>query len=366
MNMKRFLAVALAAAAGVSGIGADDLSLSFEGPRFWSGIPSGADFGLTYTGVQLSDAATTKLFLKTGGGYQKSLLLRDPNSGNPSLSLEDGGTGFAFNTTNFQWELAFIQGFMRRHDGDNLLEAFAFYRGRLDFYPNETYSDAIFSDIEGLFGNSVMGGISVDSVVQGRHRFKKGVYAEATAELGPALVNERSDFWQLSAQVRGFLPVFDVPTAGGNLLNLYLAAFAGIDYADGASVPMYVNQSFGGRNLRDSLGECVRGYGKNAYDASFKSVANLEFRFVGPAIVLDEIVPYLFGFFDAGFYKGFADASSSYAGESGYISSAGAGIALDIVGFSQMGVIAGLKLIDDTLYGQQDAFFWGIQIDLKF
>jgi hypothetical protein len=57
---------------------------------------------------------------------------------------EDSGSGFGFNKTNFQWEIAFLQGLSTREDGNNLLEAFAFYRGRYDNHPNEAYSDLVF------------------------------------------------------------------------------------------------------------------------------------------------------------------------------------------------------------------------------
>jgi hypothetical protein len=367
--VKRFLAAALVAAALLSSVEAEGGGLSWEldGVRFLYGfIPSGADVSFTYAGIQLSDAADTKLFLKAGGGYEDTQLLRDPGNGNPSPLADDGGTGFGFNKTDFQWELALLQGLARRGDGGTLVEAFAFYRGRYDYYPNDAYPDLVFTDMDGLFGTSFLGGFSFDSVVQDRHRSKDGVYAEASAEWGPGFLNAKSDFWQVSAQVRGFLPVFDIPTDGGNLFNIYLAGFVGIDYADGASVPIYVNQSFGGRDLRDSLGKTVRGYGWNAYDSSFKSVANAEVRFVGPRMLLDSIVPYLFGFVDAGFYSGFADASAGYADESGYLASSGGGIALDLVGFAQASIIFGLKLIDDQLYGPQDDFFWAIKFFLHF
>jgi len=346
-----------------------DLKFGLEGVRFLNGIiPSGADVSLTYTGIELLDAADTKLYLKAGGGYENASLVRDPLTGDPwnsEISLD----GYEFNTPNFQWELAFIQGLSRRDDGANLLEAFAFYRGRFDIYPNETLSDAVFSDIEGLFGTSIMGGVSYDSVAKSRHMSKEGVYAEATAEWGPGFINTKTDFWRVSAQALGFLPVFDIPTDGGNLFNIYLAGFTGIDYAAGESVPIYVNQSFGGRDLRDSVGNCVRGYGWNKYDTSFKSVINAEVRLVGPSIVLNAIVPYLYGFVDAGYYAGFAD-SDNYSDTSGFLASTGGGIALDLVGFAQAGLVAGIRLIDDSANVNYeynaDSFFWGIKFSLHF
>jgi len=210
----------------------------------------------------------------------------------------------------------------RRDDGKNLVEAFGFYRGRYDIYPNDGASSVVFADIQGLFGTSFMGGVSYDSRVTSIHRSKRGFYMEAAAEWGPGFLNSKSDFWRVSGQARGFLPVFDVPTADGNLFNVYFAGFAGVDYAAGGSVPIYVNQSFGGRDLRDSLGDCVRGYGSNAYDSSFKSVANAEVRLVGPKVRLDSIVPYLFGFVDAGYYAGFS-GSVNHSGASGFLASSG-------------------------------------------
>lgn len=370
MKPTRFFAIALvftlANVAAPAQAEDKNLALGLEGVRFlYSLIPSGADISLTYNGIDLLDAADTKLYLKAGGGYQDTVLLRDPDTGDPVLYCEDEGTGVGFNKTNFQWELAFIQGLSRRSDGANETELFAFYRGRYDYYPTQDEPDTVFTDIHGLLGTSVMGGVSYDSTVQSRHRSKQGVYAEATAEWAPGFVNQTADFWRVSAQARGFLPVFDVPTDGGNLFNIYLAGFSGVDYAAGASVPIYVNQSFGGRDLRGSLGDTVRGYGWNAYDAALKAVANAEVRLVGPAIVIEGIVPYLFGFADGGYYAGFSD-SATKADSAGILASSGGGIAVDLVGFAQISVIAGFKLVDDQLYGDLDPFFWGLKFFLHF
>ena len=346
---------------------ADDGPVQFglEGVRFlYSLIPSGADVSITYTGIQWSDLGQTQFYLKTGGGYQDSVLRRDPLTGDPTLLTADGRT-LSYNSPNFQWELATIQGLARRDDGKNLVEVFGFYRGRYDIYPNDGVSSAVFPDIEGLFGTSFMGGVSYDSRVLSAHRSKRGVYLETTAEWGPGILNASSDFLRVSGQARGFLPVYDVPTDDGNLFNVYLAGFAGIDYAAGASVPIYVNQSFGGRNLRDSLGDCVRGYGWNAYDSSFKSVANAELRLVGPKVWLDSIVPYLFGFVDAGYYAGFS-GSTSKSDAHGFLASSGGGVAVDAMGFAQISLIAGLRLVDDRLYGPLDSFFWGLKFFLHF
>lgn len=347
----------------VSGAGAQELGLGFEGVRFWNGIvPSGLDLSLTYGDLGVLEGGDAFLYLKAGGGYENASLVRDPLTGDPSSLVG----GYEYDMLDFQWELAFVQGLSRRDDGDNLLEVFLFYRGRYDDYLNEL-STVVFPDAGTLFGTSVMAGVSYDSRVLDRHRSRSGVYAEATAEWGPGFLNAVTDFWRVSAQARGFLPVYDTPTDGGNLFNVYLAGFAGIDYAGGDQVPIYVNQSFGGRDLRDSLGNVVRGYGWNKYDTSLKAVANAEVRLVGPAIVLDSVVPYLFAFGDVGYYAGFPDATVK-ADASGVLASVGGGVALDLVGFAQAGIIAGVRLVEDDVGYTYDpeAFFWGIKFFLHF
>jgi len=365
MNSKRYLAIALVAVLGVRQSFAEDLTLAFEGPRMYGPIPSGLDLSLTYSGLDMDVAGgDTKLFLKTGGGYEKLSLLRDEQTGDPWIADADG---YTFDKLNIQWDMAFIQGFARRGDGENLVEAFVYYRGRFEMDFQEDVGQEVFADSKGMFGTSIMGGVSYDSRVLSRHRSRDGVYIEATAEWGPGFINEKTDFWRVSSQFRGFMPVFDVPTESGNLFNVYLAGFAGVDYAGGASVPIYVNQSFGGRSLRDSLGATVRGYGLNKYDTTFKSVANAEIRFVGPALGIESVVPYLFGFADAGYYAGFT-ASTNYVDATGFIASTGGGFALDIFGGPQVSLIAGVRLIDDEIGYAYDPenFFWGIKFYLHF
>ncbi len=339
-----------------------DFVFKFEGPRRYNGfIPSGADLSLTYSGLALSPRADTLLYLLAGGGYESGSLLRDPATGDPWSSSAEGNT---YDAPDFQWALAFIQGLSRRDDGDNLLEAFAYYRGRYDGYENEL-ADGVFADVRGIFDNSLMGGVSYDSRVIGVHRFKQGTYAEATAEWGPGFVNEGTDFWRVSGQLRGFLPVYDIPADGGNAFNAYLAGFAGVDFAGGASVPIFVSQSFGGRELRGSLGDCVRGYGWNKFDTLFKSVANAELRLLGPALGLDFVVPLLYAFVDAGWYSGFAE-SANYASESGFLASSGAGAAIDVADAIQLGAYAGFRMVEDRLYYPEDAFFWGVMLFSHF
>ena len=339
-----------------------DFVFKFEGPRRYNGfIPSGADFSVTYGGLSLSPRADTLLYLLAGAGYESGSLLRDPATGDPWSSSVDGNT---YDAPDVQWALAFIQGLSRRDDGDNLAEVFAYYRGRYDVYKNDL-ADGVFADARGIFDNSLMGGASYDSRAIGAHRSKQGLYTEATAEWGPGFANAGTDFWRVSGQLLGFLPVYDIPADGGNLFNASLAGFVGVDFAGGASVPIFVNQSFGGRKLRGSLGDCVRGYGWNKFDTSFKSVANVELRLLGPTLGADFVVPLLYAFADAGWYSGFAE-SANYASKSGFIASCGGGAAIDVADAIQLGAYGGFRLVPDTVYYPEDAFFWGVMLFSHF
>jgi len=364
-NRSVFALVVLILAAGfMPAFADDDLAVGLTGPRFLNGfIPSGADFTVDYTGLDLGALADTRLFLKLGGGYENKLLLREPDTGDP-LSLAGGGVAIGYDSPNFQWEAAFIQGFSTRPDGDNAREVFLFYRGRYDIHDKDL-DDSVFEDANGLFGTSFLVGASYDTVVRDRHRLKKGIHAEASAEWGPGFINPNSDFWRVSAKVIGFLPIFDLPTDGENLFNMYLATLASADLAGGDSVPIYVNQSFGGRDLRDSLGNCVRGYEKSSYDSLFKAVGNLELRIVGPALGLESILPYLYGFFDAGYYDSFY-GSTSFADEAGLIMSSGGGFAIGLFDFAQIGFVGGYKLVEDSLYGIHEPTFVSFKFMLHF
>lgn len=330
------------------------LSFGFEGIRLYSFYPTGLDLSLAYAGLDFGLAGDTLLFLKLGGGYQEMAFPRDPATGEPQPA-----SGLrVFDSPNAQWELAFIQGLSARADGDNLMEAFLFYRGRYDAYAN-SYPETVFTDMRGLFGTSFMAGLSIDSVEIDPHRAKRGLYAEATGEWGPGYLNAKTDFWRLSGQARVFLPIFDLPGGNANLLNMYAALYGGLDCAGGVEVPIYVNQSMGGRVLGPSLGGRVRGYGRTAYDSAFKAAASAELRLVGPALGLDSLLPVLFAFVDAGYFYGFSDAYY-HAQDRGGLASAGAGLVVDLFGAAQLGAIAGFKLIEDRLYAVPDAFFWSL------
>jgi hypothetical protein len=363
--MKRALAVALAVvqvtlclAAGA----ADDFSVGVAGlRRKWYAVPTGLDLKATYKGLTLVEGLDTILFAKAGGGYEDRLLFRDPSTGEPYADRNDTSqeTQFGYVWADFQWELAFIQGILPKEGGGNLLEAFAYYRGRFDTMLEGAGTTPAFPDWDGLFYTGFMGGLSWNGLGQDRHGVKSGIYAEASAEWGPGFLNaDLADFWRISAEVSGALPLFDLP-GERNVLSAYLADFVAADYADGTAIPAYVNQSFGGRDLRDSLGTCVRGYAFTAYDTKLKAVNNLELRLNGPAFGSDRLYPVAYAFLDSGYYQGYSGAIAA-ADDSGCLASVGGGFALNILDIAQLGIAVAWPLAEKT------SFWWSAKLFLHF
>lgn len=389
--MKRIsLALAIVfvfAAAG--GLAAEGLDFSFNGVRLNSALlpiplPTGAEVEFRY-GIGELGGKPLALSLALAGGYEDKRILRNDLTGDPVAarpkdeSLEDSG-GYRYQSPNFQWDLGLVQGLAAKEKG-NLAEAFLLYRGRFDYYDTELQAEA-FSDMKGLFGTSVMAGAAYLGVERDSRRVKSGAAAELSAEWGPSALNSSyggaTDFYRLNLKAQGFLPLFSRGQADDeskNLVSSYLAGYASVDYAggdnDGAGIPVYVLQTFGGRELRNTLGGSVRGYAYKGYDAGLKAVASAEVRLLGPAM-LDQawFLPILYGFFDAGAYAGLPGATAVWRDKKGAIMSAGGGLVLDVFDFAYVGAYAGVKLPGDDplydIYKETKDFFWSIQFLLHF
>lgn len=386
--MKRRFLLALAAISLAGGLlSAQGVNFTFNAVR-WNNtflpipVPTGADVEFSLPVAQLSPGPLAVDF-RVAGGYEDWRILRDPVTGDPVAapsSVFGSSNGYRYQAPNAQWAAGLVQGLLPKDKG-NLLEAFLFYRGRFDSYET-SLSGSAFSDLHGVFGTSVLAGLGYDSVVRDSRRVKDGLSSELSGEWGPGALNANSvsatDFYRLNFKVAAFKPLLShgqVADERLNLLSVYLAGFASCDYAGGseggANVPIWVLQSFGGRDLRDSLGSCVRGYPSMSYDAALKTVANGEIRVVGPALFRQEwLVPVAYAFCDAGYYAGLPGASTK-SDASGVIMSSGGGFALNLVDFAYLGVVAGYLFPgQDALFGtyvpSKDRSFWAIKFALHF
>jgi hypothetical protein len=310
----------------------------------------GADLGVGYRGARLLPGVDTTIWTYLGGGYEWLTYYRDPSGELVSPgSLGAGGalSGYqpVFGRIEGAWAFGIDQGLAwNPRTGTNLVEAFLFYRGRLDsnqIAQGELLYASSLPDRAGVFLNTILSGFGFNDVLNdNRHKVRSGLSAELSAEWGPrfffnTLVGD-SDFLRLNATLRWFLPLFDLaPDRPVNLLSVYLGEFASLDYsvAFGAPVPLYIRQTFGGRYAQQpiGLGLQVRGVDPGAYDTNLKAVNNLELRFNLPAIVLPDMVPGAVLYWDIGCYDQVGESGVLSPPAWGIVTTTGIGVTLDFL-----------------------------------
>ncbi len=362
--MKRIALTTLALALILSAAAAGDFSFAPTGIRTrWAAVPTGLDLELKYGLPPILDGTATYLDAKLGGGWEDRSLFRDKATGAPLPLVDAGGAdmkAYTYTWVDFQWDLAFFQGLVPGGFEADLLEAFLVYRGRFERTLEGVGTTPAFPDWDRLFYTGFMGGLRWNGQFEDAHGLLDGLYAEAALELAPGALNaELASFWRASAQASFAAPVFGAKDEMSGFQG-YLVDFASVDYAGGEAIPAYVNQSFGGLDLRNSLGDCVRGYISRSYDSQLKAVNNLEFRVNGPAFLGDKLYPIAFAFVDAGYYRGFSGAQSAPARESGILASAGAGLGLSVLDLIQLSAVVAQPLTE------KDSFWWAIKLFLHF
>jgi hypothetical protein len=253
----------------------------------------------------------------------------------------------------------------------NLVEAFAYYRGRVDsnrIQPGQLLYDATIPDRAGLLLNSIIAGLAYDDLLADtHHKTLSGISAELSAEWGPrfflnTLMGD-SDFVRFNTTFLWFLPLYDMtPDTPVNLFSVYLGERFSIDYALGlgAPVPLYIRQTFGGRGDQViGLGKAVRGVDKGSLDTNLKAVNSLEVRANLPAFVHPDIVPGLVVFWDIGYYNQVGESGFTGTAGTGVVSSAGGGIFLDFLDRAR-----GAGYVTRRLTGvNADGSVWNFQVE---
>jgi hypothetical protein len=346
--------------------------------RLWFNIvPSGLEASLTYYAKPFAEGLDTKLFFMAGAGYEEKPFYRFTDG---SLITQEEVLTIAesdpdlhtlkYRTPNAQWEWGIIQGITwNERIGGNGLETFLMIRECIDIhYIPEDWDissyllgpSSPFSDRDGVFYNSFFGGLIHNNVLKNGHKLQSGTYCEASAEWAPPwLANGlfgEADFTRLNLQGKLFVPVFDArPESGANILSGYAGTFLCLDKAFGDEIPLFVSQSIGGRKLKKALGGAVRGFEKRSIDADLKIAWNNEFRLNGPLMAGaagEGILPIIFFYGDAGYYKGFSNAPEAARDDSGFLFSTGAGIAFDLFGAGQIRFTLDLPIYPERLDGK--------------
>jgi hypothetical protein len=308
----------------------------------------GVDVGVGYRGTPLAPGVDTTLWVYLGAGYEWLTYYRDAagalvSSGALAPSGPLSPLQPVFVRIEGAWRLGIEQGIAwNPRTRTNLLEAFAFYRGRVDsnqIQQGQLLYQSSIPDAAGIFLNTILAGLAFDDLLTDtRHKVRDGMAAEMSAEWGPRFflnaLEGDSDFVRFNATLRWFLPVFDIaPDRPVNLLSVYLGEFVSVDYAIGLSapVPLYIRQTFGGRTQPIGLGLQVRGVDQGAYDTNLKAVNNLELRVVLPAVGLPDIVPGAVLYWDIGYYDQVGETGAPSPTPSGIVTATGVGITLDFL-----------------------------------
>jgi hypothetical protein len=303
--------------------------------------------------LSLIEGLDSIIWLKAGASWGSESFYRNPdgslyydNAGS-RLSTYPPDTAVSYDRLNFNWGLGFSQGILwNERIKENLLEVFIFYLGRYDYHYDDInrvqlITDSSLPDADGIFQNSILGGLSLDDQnYDERTKVYDGISAELSAEWGPDwffnTVFGRADFIRLNLTCMGFLPILDAaPESEWNIFSLYLADFFALDYISGTAIPINVRKSIGGLYPRTGTGGAVRGLGAGRYDANLKMVNNLELRANLPALITKDIVPGFLIYFDSGFFSGIEGAPANTPNQ-GFLFSTGAGI---FINFFDLAVI---------------------------
>jgi hypothetical protein len=323
----------------------------------------GGDVGVGYRGFSFLPDQQTTFWAYVGGGYEGMHYYRDPagNLLSPGEIATDGGSpdfSPSFNRIEGAWRLGVEQGLeWNERTKANLLEAFFFYRGRYDVNSLSAGTPlgsalTVLPDGGQCLLNTLQLGLGYDDLLfQKKHKTKHGVSAEATAEWGPGFLFNgtvgSSDFLRFNGTVQWFKSLYDLaPDHASNVFSLYLGEYFSADYAvalNGTQVPLYVRQSFGGRNQNVGLGGSVRGVDVGAYDTNFKAVNNLELRANLPALFHPDLVPGVVVFLDAGVYGQVGEPGIS-SPRSGFVAGTGAGVYLDVLDRGNLGAYVEYRL----------------------
>jgi hypothetical protein len=333
----------------------------------------GLDVGVGYRGLALLPGTDTIFWAYAGGGYEWMTYYRDqygalllPGEIGPGGTLDGAATTFV--RYEGAWRLGMEQGFAwNERTKTNLFEAFAFYRGRYDVNEASQVPElhdsavALLPDKEGGLLNTLQAGVAYDDLLfDAKHKTKSGFSAEATAEWGPGFLFNaivgNADFLRLNAMARGFIPLYDVaPDRAGNLFSVYAGDYISVDYAlgfNGAPIPLFVRQTFGGRDQNTGLGHSVRGVDTAGYDTNFKVVNNLEVRANLPALYFSGLVPGIVVFFDAGYYAQVGEGLPEPV-PAGFIASTGAGVYIDLFDLASLALYFDYRLDKANADGSQ-------------
>ncbi len=356
--------------------GAEGLEFTLNGVRFNNAllgfipVPLGADLEFA---LPVADDGLLLSF-RLAGGYEDRLILRNDSDG--SHLAKPAAFDSSLQKHWFHWPNVEVDtGLLYRPSLDAAwprVEAFGLARGRYEGN-SPLLGTALFPDASELLALSGLAGLQVSTIEKTPRRLISGYAGELSAEWAPKALGFQggSDFFRISANMEGYLPIFSQGDDDLQAISAYAGVYATADLAWGDTIPLYVLTSFGGRYLRSGLGTSVRGFQPWGYEAATKAAASAELRLIGPGLFgMANIRPIAYLFGDAGLFSRLY--SSPVTDKDGILCSTGGALALNILDFAYLGLRAGLKfpgadpLHDAFYFTDKERFFWDVTFMLHF
>lgn len=307
------------------------------GPRFWGATVAGR-YILT---PPSSDDVETSITALLSPAYESAGYYRAAD-GSLYTVPEDGEDTQAtsFNRFDVVWQLGVQQGILDRGGDDaDTAVVFLLYRGQYDLPfrdDQRLFFGSGLPEADSSLRGSIVGGVAYREVtLDDVTRVRRGLAGEFAVEWGPPFLHNQilgqADYNRTTLALRGYLPLYEVaPVDGRNRFSSYLAAFAVADWTTGPQIPQIIRATTGGRSVRSATAGSVRGYRSGRFDATFKTIGNIEARMNLPAIAIPQIVPGLVLYTDGGYFYDAAQTSPVTAENNGFLLSSGAGVSLDL------------------------------------
>jgi hypothetical protein len=298
----------------------------FYGGDTWAAIPFGG-----IDGIKLVDGVASKVLLYFGGGYWPDGYYRDA-AGKERFDPSYAFDGATFHAWGVEGRIGMDIGLVRddlepKNSLFSQLYLKSVRRDNLD--PTAVIHSSVESDKDGYWENSIFAGLVLDRMRHDeRSRTHQGLYSQASIECAPGFAGNTifgdADWWRANAQTQLFWrPILNEGFA------LYLGDKIVADVVGGSSIPSHVQRQIGGFYTY-TKGTAIRGIDAWRYDSDIKFLNSVDLRMTFPFIPLKEIVPEILVFAD----QGYVDNCDWFAeGPGSFLSTAGAGIVLDLVIF---------------------------------
>lgn len=336
--MKKFISILIVAVLAISCVFAGDFdfivgTIDVNNDVLFGFCPTYAEIGVGYNGLEFINGNKTQLRAMVGGGYLKDYLYQNED-GSP-VEWESKDDVVDINTWHIIGDLQLNQGFgISDVEGFDLVTAYAGYKLDWERFINFQGPAAIYPNLVGpnAVTNSFYLGAKLN-MLDDRMVSTDGCTAEIRFDYAPAFINEKSDYYSMTASTVFGRTVYELQQGNGkNLFSIVFMDRINASFTDGTQVPLYAQ-------LPVSLGNKIRGLEKGTYNTNLTLVNNMEVRFASPEPWFDGIFARVNLFLDAGYYAGrYFNAPKDSVRDSGFVASMGGQLEICLFDFIDLGI----------------------------